>query len=173
MTISDYDVCEQTLLVRESKFHKSRFLPLSADGVLKLDRYLETRRARCLSSPPETPFIWNRRNGGHAYSAVGFGCVIGQLLDAAGIRKPNGQLPRIHDFRHTFATHALLRWYRAGEDVQSRLPFLATYMGHVSIVSTQYYLRFIEPLVNSASDRFASRYAGLIQPFQNDIGGVP
>jgi len=173
MTISDYDVGEQTLLVRESKFHKSRYLPLSADGVLKLNRYLEARRAKCLATLPETPLIWNRRSGGHVYSAVGFGHVIGQLLDTAGIRKPNGQLPRVHDFRHSFAIQALLRWYHAGEDVQSRLPFLATYMGHVSIVSTQYYLRLIEPLVNSASDRFASRCAGFIQPPPADIGGAP
>jgi integrase len=100
MTIGDYDVGEQTLLVRESKFHKSRLLPLSADGVLQLDRYLEARRTRCLSSPPDTPLIWNHRCGGRAYSAVGFGQIIGQLLDKAGIRKPNGHLPRVHDFRH-------------------------------------------------------------------------
>ena len=51
-----------------------------------------------------------------------------------------GRLPRVHDFRHTFAVHALLRWYREGEDVQAKLPLLSTYMGHVSIVSTAYYL---------------------------------
>ncbi|WP_155321933.1 tyrosine-type recombinase/integrase [Desulfosarcina ovata] len=171
MTIGDYDVGEQTLLVQESKFHKSRLLPLSADGVLQLDRYLEARRTRCLPSPPDTPLIWNHRCGGRAYSATGFGHVIGQLLDMAGIRKPNGHLPRVHDFRHTFATHALLRWYLDGEDVHNRLPFLATYMGHVSIVSTQYYLQLIEPLVSSASQRFAQRYGGLIQPLPTVIGG--
>lgn len=172
MTIGDYDVGEQTILVRESKFHKSRLLPLAADGVLQLDRYLEARRAKCLPSPPDTPLVWNRRFGGHAYSAYGFSHVIRQLLDTAGIRKPNGHLPRVHDFRHTFATHALLRWYLAGEDVQNRLPFLATYMGHVSIVSTQYYLQLIEPLVGSASQRFAERYSGLIKPVCADMGGA-
>ena len=172
MMIGDYDVGEQTLLVRKSKFHKSRLLPLSADGVLQMDRYQKARRSRCLPSPLDTPLIWNRRCGGHAYSAVGFGQVIRQLLDTARIRKPNGHLPRVHDFRHTFATHALLRWYRAGEDVQNRLPFLATYMGHVSIVSTQYYLQLIEPLVGSASERFAKRYSGLIKPLTHDMGGA-
>jgi integrase len=172
MTIGDYDVGEQTLLVRESKFHKSRLLPLSADGVLQLDRYLEARRSICLLSPPDTPLIWNRRCGGQAYSAFGFSHVIRQLLDTARIRKPNGNLPRVHDFRHTFATHALLRWYRAGEDVQNRLPFLATYMGHVSIVSTEYYLQLIEPLIGSASERFAEKYSGLIKPLPDDMGGA-
>jgi integrase len=172
MTIGDYDVREQTLLVRESKFHKSRILPLSADGASQLNCCLEVRRAKRLPLSPETPLIWNRRRGGRAYTAAGFVRDIRQLLNTAGICKPDGRLPRIHDFRHSFATHALLRWYQAGEDVQSRLPFLATYMGHVSIVSTQYYLQLIEPLVSSASERFAGRYAGLIQPLFIPIGGA-
>ena len=171
MTIGDYDVREQNLLVRESKFHKSRLLPLSTDGVLKLNHYLEARRARGIPLLSTTPLIWNNRSGGRTYTAVGFGQVVRLLLDTAGIRKPDGHLPRIHDFRHTFATHALLRWYEAGEDVQSRLPSLSTYMGHVSIVSTEYYLQLIEPLANSAGKRFADRYAGLIQRFSSDTGG--
>jgi integrase/recombinase XerD len=55
----------------------------------------------------------------------------------------------------------LLRWYRAGADVNAKLPLLATYMGHVSIVSTEYYLQFVEPLATFASDRFA-RYCGAL-----------
>ncbi len=173
LTIGDYDIREQTLLVRESKFHKSRLLPLSTDGAFILNRYLDALRGRNLPSSPETPLIWNRRNGGHAYGGVGFGYVIRQLLATAGIRKPDGRLPRVHDFRHSFATHALLRWYQAGEDVQSRLPFLATYMGHVSIVSTEHYLQIIPPLVRSAGERFARHCSGLIQPLPSDIGGAP
>jgi len=57
--------------------------------------------------------------------------------------------------RHTYAVHALLRWYRLGVDVQAKLPILATAMGHVSIASTAYYLRFIEPITQAASERFA------------------
>ncbi|MEN8233260.1 MAG: integrase, partial [Thermodesulfobacteriota bacterium] len=58
-------------------------------------------------------------------------------------------------FRHSFAVNALLRWYREGADVQSKLPLLATYMGHVSIVSTEYYLHFIDELAAVSSARFA------------------
>ncbi len=60
------------------------------------------------------------------------------LFGKAGIRTSSGRLPRTHDFRHGFALAALLRWYSAGVDVQTKLPSLATYMGHVSIVSTAY-----------------------------------
>lgn len=164
LTIGDYDQREGALLIRASKFHKSRILPLSADGIERLDRYLAARRERHLPVSSESPLLWHRRSGGRAYTAVGFGHTVSQLFDAVGVRKPDGQRPRIHDFRHTFAVHALLRWYHAGDDVQAKLPLLATYMGHVNIVSTQYYLKLTEPLVNSASERFANRYASLIEP---------
>lgn len=57
----------------------------------------------------------------------------------------------------------LLRWYRQGADVQSQLPKLAMYMGHVSIVSTAYYLRWIPELAQAASDRFESHFGALLQ----------
>lgn len=164
LTIGDYDQQEGALLIRESKFHKSRILPLSADGIERLDRYLHARRERHLPASTESLLLWHKRGGGRGYTGVGFGHTVGQLFDTVGVRKLDGQRPRIHDFRHTFAVHALLRWYQAGENVQAKLPILATYMGHVSIVSTQYYLKLTEPLANSASERFANRYASLIEP---------
>lgn len=171
MTVADYDPREGTLLVRESKFHKSRLLPLSSDGIHQLERYLRARRTLRLPVSPETPLIWNRRNGGRAYTGSGFCQVLRQIFDAAEIRKPDGHPPRIHDIRHSFAVHALLHWYRNGENVQARLPFLATYMGYVSIVSTQFYLQLIEPLASSAAERLARYCAGLIKPLPTTHGG--
>jgi integrase/recombinase XerD len=84
------------------------------------------------------------------------------LLRAAHIKTQTGRLPRVHDFRHTFAVEALLRWYRAGADVNAKLPLLATYMGHVSIVSTEYYLQFVEPLATLTSERFARHCGALV-----------
>ena len=84
------------------------------------------------------------------------------LFRRAGIRTATGHLPRTHDFRHAFAVNALLRWYRAGLDVQAKLPFLAAYMGHVSIVSTAHYLQFIDPLAAAASSRFADHCGDLV-----------
>jgi integrase len=80
-------------------------------------------------------------------------------------------VPRLHDFRHTFAIEALLRWYRAEVDITAKLPLLATYMGHVSIVSTEYYLQFIEPLATLASDRFA-RHCGALVTAPSSHGGA-
>ena len=97
------------------------------------------------------------------YTGAGLRDAIHQLLIRGDIRDAEGRIPRTHDFRHTFVVHALLRWYRQGADVQSNLPKLALYMGHVSIVSTAYYLRWIPELRELASDRFAENFGYLIQ----------
>jgi integrase len=93
-----------------------------------------------------------------------------RLLRAAQIATQTGRLPRVHDFRHTFAVQALLRWYGAGADVHAKLPLLATYMGHVSIVSTEYYLQFVEPLAAFASERFARHCGALVTSAPADGG---
>lgn len=172
MTAGDYDPHEHSILVRASKFHKSRCLPLSLDGFREIDAYLRRRRARHLPTVDETPLLWNDYAGGRGYTGVGFGTGFRKLLRASEIHKPDGSLPRVHDIRHTFAVQALMRWYRSGADVQAKLPLLATYMGHVSIVSTEYYLHFIEPLATLASARFALRCARLVAPVPAPDGGV-
>jgi integrase/recombinase XerD len=164
LTIGDYDPHERTLLVRESKFHKSRLLPLSRDGVETIQSLLAVRRQRGFPTGAETPLLWNHCGGSRAYSGGGFGTAVRILLRATGIRTAAGRNPRVHDFRHTFAAHALLRWYRAGDDVQAKLPRLAAYMGHVSIVSTAYYLQFLDQLAGCASERFAQRCGTLVTP---------
>jgi integrase len=172
LTVGDYDSREHTLLVRASKFHKSRLLPLSPDGVRELNAYLVARQAQGLSLAAEAPLLWNRAQGGRPYTAVGLGAGVRLLLKATGINTPSGRRPRIHDFRHTFAVHALVRWYREGVDVQAKLPYLATYLGHVSIVSTQYYLHFVEELSQCASDRFAQHCGSLVTLPSEVQGGV-
>jgi integrase len=140
LTIRDYDRTQGTLLIRCSKFHKSRLLPLPRDVCREVDRYLDVCRRHRLPTTPETPLAWNSFHGGHTYTAHSLRLGMSYLLRLAKIMTDKGRLPRIHDFRHAFAVNALLRWYRSGVDVQSKLPFLAAYMGHVSIVSTYYCL---------------------------------
>jgi integrase/recombinase XerD len=161
LLLSDYDPRERTLLIRDSKFHKSRLVPLSMDGAREIDRYLSIRRTRQLAISPDSALLWHHTRRGSAYTGTGLGHAIRPLLRAAQIRTQTGRVPRLHDFRHTFAVQALLRWYRSSADVNAKLPLLATYMGHVSIVSTEYYLQFVEPLATFASDRFA-RYCGAL-----------
>lgn len=165
LTLRDYDPQAHTLLIRASKFHKSRLLPLSADAVAELAAYLAVRRAaRPDTTTDEAPLIWKGGTAVHGYSGSGFGRVFRALARKAGVLKADGQPPRVHDVRHSFAVGALLRWYRAGLNVHAKLPLLSTYMGHVSIASTQYYLHFVEPLASAASERFAQHYGSLLTP---------
>ena len=93
------------------------------------------------------------------------------LLPPCSLFTPKGRLPRIHDFRFSFAVPALLRWYREGADVGAKLPLLATYRGHVSVASTHYYLQGIEPLRTAARERFARHYGELVVPGPSRKGG--
>jgi integrase len=127
---------------------------------------LQVRRQYNLPMLPATPLIWNswKRQQGKAYTAWGLQCCLWALLDACNIRTQSGRRPRVHDFRHSCAVNALIRWYRSGADVRTKLPFLAAYLGHVSIISTYRYLHFIEPLRALASARFSDSYGGLVVP---------
>jgi integrase/recombinase XerD len=164
LTVGDYDPHDRVLLIRASKFHKSRAIPLSPDAGREVERYLRTRRRHRLPMAADTPLVAHGTTTLHPYTGVGFGDPVRRLLRDTGIVTATGQLPRLHDIRHGFAVNALLRWYRQGLDVQTKLPLLATYMGHVSIVSTHYYLAFVEPLRAAASARFARHCGALISP---------
>lgn len=160
LTLSDYDPVEHTLLVRASKFHKSRLVALSSDATREMDLYLEARRR--LSTGVDGPLLVCVHGGLRARSGGGFGAGMRRLFQRAEVRTADGATPRVHDLRHTYAVHALLRWYRAGVDVQSKLPALATSMGHVSVVSTAYYLTLLDPVAHAASELFAAHASQVV-----------
>ena len=172
LTLGDYNRQDATLLIRESKFHKSRLLPLNSDIAAEMDRYLRARAVRKLPISPDSALIWNATKGGRAYSGPGLQLCLQSLLQKCSILTQAGKLPRIHDARHSFAVNALLRWYRQGAEVGAKLPMLATYMGHVSVASTHYYLPWIERLRTAASKRFASHYGELVVPVAGRKGGA-
>jgi len=160
LVFSDYDPVEHTLLIRASKFHKSRPVALSADAAREMESYLLVRRR--FPHKAESPLLVCSCRGLRARSGAGLGHGLRQLFHRAGVRTGSGRLPRVHDLRHTHAVHVLLRWYRAGLDVQAELPALATSMGHVSVVSTAYYLALLDPVAETANERFAQHCAGLL-----------
>ena len=164
LKLGDYDPRDSTLHIRETKFYKSRLLPVNDSIAGEMECCLRARTRRKLPISPDTALIWNASWGGGAYSPTSLRLTFQTLFRNCGIATPSGRLPRIHDLRHSFAVNALLRWYRAGADVQAKLPLLATYLGHGSAVSTHYYLHFIEPLRDAANKRFAAHYGELISP---------
>jgi integrase len=149
------------LRIRESKFHKSRLVPLSPSASRELKDYLGKRHA--FGSEPSAPLLCTRFGGClHPYSHPGLYGAMKRLFDAAGVQDEHGRRPRVHDLRHSFAVQALIRWYQNGADVQSCLPKLALYMGHVSIESSAYYLHWVPTLQRLASHRFEQRFGHLV-----------
>src|SRR5215468_3841709 len=169
LTPRDYDSSAQTLLIRASKFHKSRLLPLPGDVAAEVTQFLQLHQSLGLGA--EIPLLCGPYGkSDQAYSGFQLRKNLGRLLSLAEIKKTDGRLPRIHDFRHSFAVNALLRWYRDGIDVQAKLPYLAAWMGHVSIFSTYHYLHFIEPLRSLAGRRFADCYSSLVRSLSEQEG---
>jgi integrase len=162
LALADVDPRQGILHIRTSKFHKSRIVPLSPDASRELRSYLRKRLQPPLSCSAESPLLCNTRGRMRGYTGAGLRQGVQALFQAANVRGSDGRTPRVHDFRHSFAVGSLLRWYQQGADVQSNLPKLAMYMGHVSIVSTAYYLRWIPQLAAAASDRLETHFGHLI-----------
>jgi len=160
LTLGDFNSGEGTLLIRATKFHKSRILPIAASVRAELEFYLALRKARRLPMETASPLIWNQQGSpeGRGYTGTGFAHNWRLLCTALEIFTDKGKPPRIHDLRHSFAVNALKRCYLTGEDVQARLPLLSSYMGHVSVASTHYYLSFIQEIRSEASERFHQRF---------------
>jgi integrase/recombinase XerD len=100
LTIGDYNRQESTLHIRETKFYKSRLLPINSGIVDEIDRYLRTRSQRKLSVSPDMALIWNPSWGGGAYSGTSLRRSLQPLLQKCGIVTAKGKPPRIHDLRH-------------------------------------------------------------------------
>lgn len=153
LCLRDVDLADGVLIIRQGKFHKSRAVPLQPDATQALAAYLDRRRHYRHRVDPEAAFFvneWRRRCSYPVVVATFLG-----IARRAGVRGAPGQRgPRLHDLRHTFAVHRLLAWYRDGGDVQARLPWLSTYLGHVCLVSTQVYLEITAELLHEAACRF-------------------
>jgi integrase len=108
LILRDYDPHERTLLIRDSKFHKSRLVPLSSDAAREIHQYLVVRQTRQLTISPDSALLWHRTRRGTGYTGTGLSHAIRPLLRAAQTRTEAGRVPRLHDFRHTFAVQALL-----------------------------------------------------------------
>lgn len=161
LRMEDVDAERGILRIGESKFHKSRWVPLSPSAARELRAYLRIRAGFVHRTAHNTMLLCSCAARG--YTVESLGNAVRDVMRHSGIWANAPRVPRVHDFRHAFAVAALRRWYEEGRDVQSELPKLSMYMGHVSIASTTYYLRFMPAVVALASQRFASSCAELIE----------
>jgi site-specific recombinase XerD len=155
LNLEDFLGADERLYIAEGKFHKARWVPLSTTTCQALQQYLD-RRLRLTPRAPDAPLLLNQRSRRLHQATVNQ--TFHRLLDRCAIPHDERASPRIHDLRHTFAVHRLLAWYREKADVNARLPWLATYLGHVDIHSTQVYLQATPELTEEVARRFHDYY---------------
>jgi integrase len=154
-TLRDVDLSERMIIVRKTKFFKTRLVPIGPKLTQELGEHIARRRDLPVPDGEDSALFTTRTGRGWPYQHVI--TLFQRVRQTAGIECPAGQLrpPRLHDLRHTAAVHRVIAWYRSGKDVQRLLPQLATYLGHRDIKSTQRYLQMTPELLQEASHRFA------------------
>ena len=158
----DIDWVQGVLSVGRSKFQKSRLVPLHKSTLRQLSGYIK-RRDRFFAERP-----WRRHENrvfvsthGAALTSTEIGHDFRMLTRRIGLRAEGASSgPRIHDLRHRFAVTTLVRWYRTGKDVAPLLPVLSTYLGHVFITGTYWYLTCTAELSEAAAKRLDRRWKG-------------
>ncbi len=147
----DLDCGHGLLIVRDSKFGKSREVLLHLSSVKALSRYAHERDR--LSPCPSAPSFFVSMRGTRLLHAT-VQPTFRELFRRVGLkpRSPSCR-PRIHSFRHSFAVNTLIGWYRDGGDVAARLPLLSTYLGHVDPAATYWYLSAAPELLGLAAER--------------------
>jgi len=147
----DVDLNEGILTIRGTKFGKSRLVPIHPSTCTVLSDYA-SQRDRFLARRPDMFFVsgrGTRLDGGEIRRTFYY---LSRQIGLRGASDSHG--PRLHDFRHRFAIETLVQWYRSGQDVERRLPILSTYLGHVHVADTYWYLTACPELMGLAVKRF-------------------
>jgi len=156
LKLEDVDLSQSILTVRGAKLGKSRLVPLHASTRQVLANY-KLRRDDFLAGRSASYFFISQR--GNHLDTGDVHRTFYLLSRQVGLRDPDSSSgPRLHDFRHRFAVETLLRWYRAGEDVERRLPVLSTYLGHVHVSDTYWYLSACPELMGLDVKRLERRW---------------
>jgi integrase/recombinase XerD len=156
LKLNDVDLDTAVLTIQGTKFGKSRLVPIHASTQAVLADYL-ARRERFLAGRAASYLFGssrgNRLDGGEVRRTFY------ALSRQTGLRGPCASHgPRLHDFRHRFAVQTLLHWYQAGQDAERRLPVLSTYLGHVHVADTYWYLSAWPELMAQAMVRLERRW---------------
>jgi len=151
---ADIDWDEGVITVRNSKFNKSRELPVDPSTVGALGEYARLRD-RVVMRPASAAFFLSGKGSPVLY--VDFSDKFRELIRSSGVGAGAPRQPRIHDVRHSFAVNTLVRWHREGQDVGRLLPRLSTYLGHLTPGHTYWYLSAAPELLALAAARLEKR----------------
>ncbi|MCP5009731.1 MAG: tyrosine-type recombinase/integrase [Aestuariibacter sp.] len=154
LTHGDVDLAACLLLIRESKFYKTRWVPIGPRLNEVLATYAREPHQGGFVQEPEATFFTTRT--GEPVTVQQAERAFCRVREQAMVSRNDGgrYQPWLHDLRHTAAVHRVVAWYQQGADVQRLLPQLATYLGHVHINATQRYLTMTPALLQAANQRF-------------------
>jgi len=156
METQDVDLHQWLLTIRKTKFGKSRLVPIADSTVKVLSDYAQ-RRDRFLAGRKAVRFFVSLR--GTPVRKCNLEPTFAQLSREVGVRGQSDRYgPRLHDFRHRFAIHTLVRSYHNEKNVERVLPVLSTFLGHVGIESTYWYLNACPELLGAAAERLEQRW---------------
>lgn len=150
LDVNDVDLVNGVLFIQNTKFKKSRYIPVHATTTEVLKRYLKLRE-HYSPNPKSQAFFLNTRGDRLSYGA--FNSTFLKLVRETGIRTESRN-SRTHDLRHSFAVNRMLKWYEENTDFHDQLPVLSTYMGHAHFEDTTYYLNASAELMAKGSKSF-------------------
>lgn len=159
---SDVDLKQGMLTIRQTKFAKSRQLPIHPSTVAALLRY-RRQRARHTATTTDMPFLIGSRGKllGQPLGDRQAHRVFNVLRDSlCWVNRGGHAAPRLHDLRHTFAVRRMMLWHAKGTDIDQMMLALSTYMGHAEIFYTYWYLTAVPELMALAGGKF-ERFADL------------
>ena len=155
LNMSDVDLHNGILSIRQTKFGKSRFVPIENSTLIALEDYAKQRNKLCAYLQTDSFLVSERGTQLLSGSARRTFAKVSQMI---GLRpriegRRVGRGPRLQDFRHTFATRRLIEWYQDGLDVKRELPKLTTYLGHANLNNTYWYIEAVPELLQLATEQ--------------------
>jgi len=165
LKVADVDLQNGILAIRQTKFGKSRFVPVEESTRTALVQYTKRRQELCPRLQDDAFFVSEkgtrlcsstvRRTFAKMSRTIGLRAALGNRCIGRG--------PRLQDIRHTFATRKLVEWYQAGLDVERELPKLATYLGHIDVAHTYWYIEAVPELLQLATEYLSRHNRGGVQ----------
>lgn len=156
LDLSDVDLTQNVLTVRETKFGKSRLIPIHSSTAHKLEEYSQLRD-RVLLCKKSSAFFLSERGERLNQSTIRRTFI--KLSREIGLRAPDDSHgPRIMDLRHTFTVKTIIKLYQTGVDVERHMPELSTYLGHTHVNDTYWYISAVPELLSLASSRLTKIY---------------
>ena len=153
----DVDLTDGVITVRQAKLGRTRLVPLQQNSVDALASYAASRNRLCPRPRSQAFFLSSR---GTTLIPQAVGQTFHRLAVKTGLHTETKR-PRIHDLRHSFTVRVLASWYRSGIDVDTRMVALSTYLGHVNITDTYWYISTSPELIALVAERLSDQSAGV------------